>query len=66
MTEYAVAISEEFVHRLVVEASSKEEAVEKAYQLVAMVDDDVLKEENDYELEAVGFMTDGYDVEEVT
>lgn len=65
MTEYQVSISEEFVHRLVVEASSRREAVEKAYHLMGNFGTDVLKEENDYELEAVGFMTDGYEIEEV-
>lgn len=64
MAEYKVAISEEFVHRLVVEALSKQEAVEKAYELVGNSPRDFLEEEHDYELEAVGFVTDGYDVEE--
>ena len=66
MTEYKVFISEEFVHSLVVEASSKEEAVEKAYGLVGSEHREILEAENEYELEADGFITDGYDVEEVT
>lgn len=56
MPEYRVVISEEFVHRIAVEASSEQEAIDKAYDLVGNTSGDVLKAENDYEFEAVGFL----------
>ena len=58
MAEYKVTITETFAHRLFVEADTEEEAYAKAFELVSNVDEDVLKEENDYELDAVGY--DGF------
>lgn len=63
-TVYKVDISEEFVHSVVLEAASKEEAVQKAYELVGNEPREFLEKNNEYELEAVGFITDGYDVRE--
>lgn len=58
MTEYTVKIDERFFHTFTVEAASKEEALEKGYELLR---DGMTPEEEaarDYDFESDGFTGD--------
>lgn len=50
--EYQVVIYETVSHKLTVEANSPEEATELAYDLLSNQEDEYLKENYDYYLEA--------------
>jgi hypothetical protein len=50
--EYQVVIYETVSHKLTVEANSPEEATELAYDLLSNQEDEYLKENYDYHLEA--------------
>lgn len=55
MTEYVVKIDERFTHTLILEAASKDEAIEAAYQLLT---DGMTPEDEKacgYQLESDGF-----------
>lgn len=58
MTEYIIKVDERFTHELTVEASSRDEAIETAMQLLRDGMSPELEKEVDYVFESDGFTGD--------
>lgn len=64
MSEYEVRIDERITHTLTVEAASRDEAVELAYELLRSGMTSDKEKEVDYSMESVGF-TGNHDAWEI-